>query len=391
MASGCKTVYRRLWDGDNVIAEIVEEPGKTNEFVNVWGLDILGSLSESGGVGALLCVRTKEGVFFPIQDSIGNVAAYISTNGDVVAKFAYGPFGEFVSEEGPLAGLFDIRYASKTWCPYTKQVEFERRRYFPVVGRFISRDPLGESETGTLYSYAGNDPINNWDYLGLLKDSDVETRCNNILSSRQNKKGWKYISGGQITEEGKTACENRYHQILSDVWNEQLRPLLSQAQLYPRSCEPVAVQCRCCGYHTNFTTKGWSATFASFSNQSGKPQITICWDNIFRFNRNLSQEITHETTHYLQFCSGRGPNQRTCKDSLKREIEARICANQCESFDECFKLALWSSCKSVSGFCTKGSDAKDAIKAVDKWYKEKIKGNPMTFCVFVPEPPIPNP
>jgi RHS repeat-associated protein len=40
------------------------------------------------------------------------------------------------------------------------------REYNPVAGRFLSPDPLGQSASWDLYSYAGGDPINNIDCTG---------------------------------------------------------------------------------------------------------------------------------------------------------------------------------------------------------------------------------
>lgn len=34
--------------------------------------------------------------------------------------------------------------------------------------KWLSRDPLGEAGGLNLYGFVGNDPVNNWDYLGLV-------------------------------------------------------------------------------------------------------------------------------------------------------------------------------------------------------------------------------
>ena len=406
MVSSRETIYRFLWDENNIVAEIIEQPGTTNVCVNVWGLDIEGSLSESGGVGALLCVRTDNNVFYPIHDSLGNISSYVSTNGGIVAHFKYGPFGELVSEEGDLADMFPFRYASKHWCPYTKLVEFERRRYSPILGRFLSRDPMGELKNMNLYAYAVNDPVNRWDYLGLIDESDlddvqniedIQRQCDDFIRSRDGEGGWIIIPDGRLSlsTAGKTNCENEYHRILADTNIEKLQSLIQQRKMYPHTCDHLELQCKCCDYQMNVGTGRPRGVSGSYSNNRNKPQLTLCWNSIKIKRKNgkndLTEVITHEMTHFLQHCSGFGPNKRTCEDSLKREIEARKCAGQCKSFGECFERSLGSSCKGNKGFCSQGIMARESYETVKDWFKNKHNGIPTEFCDFVPEPPIPNP
>jgi RHS repeat-associated protein len=43
------------------------------------------------------------------------------------------------------------------------------RQYDPQTGRWLSRDPIGESGGANLYGFAGNDGIDWWDFLGAKK------------------------------------------------------------------------------------------------------------------------------------------------------------------------------------------------------------------------------
>ncbi len=55
------------------------------------------------------------------------------------------------------------------------------RYYDPVTGRWPSRDPIGENgQTGeyNVYSFAKNDGVGKWDYLGLhCRDCDAEEKA----------------------------------------------------------------------------------------------------------------------------------------------------------------------------------------------------------------------
>ena len=44
--------------------------------------------------------------------------------------------------------------------------------YNARLGRWLSRDPIGEAGGFNLYAYCGNDPVNRWDYLGLDESSE---------------------------------------------------------------------------------------------------------------------------------------------------------------------------------------------------------------------------
>jgi hypothetical protein len=48
--------------------------------------------------------------------------------------------------------------------------------YNPQLGRWLSRDPLGEAGGFNLYAYCGNDPVNKHDPLGLMTPNDWEAK-----------------------------------------------------------------------------------------------------------------------------------------------------------------------------------------------------------------------
>ena len=58
---------------------------------------------------------------------------------------------------------FSTEYQDETGLVY-----FGYRYYSPDLGRFLSRDPLGETASGVnLYAFAGNDPVNHRELYGL--------------------------------------------------------------------------------------------------------------------------------------------------------------------------------------------------------------------------------
>ena len=44
---------------------------------------------------------------------------------------------------------------------------YNLRYYSPILGRWLSRDPIGEAGGSNLYAMTSNNPVNLWDSLGL--------------------------------------------------------------------------------------------------------------------------------------------------------------------------------------------------------------------------------
>ena len=126
-----------------------------------------GTEQGAGGVGGLLAVSVDGQYYFPCSDHNGNVMAYVSESGAIVAQYTYTPFGEVMSAAGPMAGVFRLRFSTKYQDEATGLYYYGYRFYDPAMMRFISRDPIEEQGGLNLYGFVGNDPVNRWDSLGL--------------------------------------------------------------------------------------------------------------------------------------------------------------------------------------------------------------------------------
>jgi len=60
------------------------------------------------------------------------------------------------------------KYQTKEASADTGLVYFGARYYNPLIGRFITPDPLGMVDGANVYLYCGNDPVNKIDFWGLL-------------------------------------------------------------------------------------------------------------------------------------------------------------------------------------------------------------------------------
>jgi len=140
----------------------------------VWGLDLSGTMGGAGGVGGLLWLTLHTvsgpaaGTHFAAYDGNGNVVALVSaTTGNETARYEYGPFGEPVRVTGPAAALSPFRFSTKRTDSTTDLVLYEYRAYSPTLGRWLSRDPVGEMGGWALYGFVGNSPLTRIDPNGL--------------------------------------------------------------------------------------------------------------------------------------------------------------------------------------------------------------------------------
>lgn len=138
-----------------------------------WGLDIARSMTDAGGVGALLQIadHASAKAYLPAYDGNGNITALFDAdtaqNGACVATYEYSPYGEFLRTEGTYAKDNPFRFSTKFTDEETGLVYYDRRYYSPSQGRFLGRDPKNEKGGLNLYGFCRNNGINLWDVLGM--------------------------------------------------------------------------------------------------------------------------------------------------------------------------------------------------------------------------------
>ena len=82
-------------------------------------------------------------------------------------RYSYDPYGAVTPSDTSTGFTNPYQYtgreADRPWLYY-----YRARYYSPVLGGFISEDPLGfGGGQASFYSYVGGDPVNNIDPLGL--------------------------------------------------------------------------------------------------------------------------------------------------------------------------------------------------------------------------------
>jgi len=109
-----------------------------------------------------------------LQDRLFNVAALTDTDGAIVERTWYEPYGQPTNrresdDDETTASHFGN---PMLFCGYRYDDETElyhvRNRYqHPTLGRWISRDPIGYGDGTNLYEYVGSGPTNETDPEGL--------------------------------------------------------------------------------------------------------------------------------------------------------------------------------------------------------------------------------
>ena len=168
-----------VYDGWRVIMELdgLNSDAVTRKFT--WGLDLSGSVEGAGGIGGLLAaedtagttVATDDRSFIYFYELNGNVGQSVETTtgtdyGTIAAKYEYDPYGKRINTASP--GEYDqpYRFSTKPVDDETGLGCWGYRYYSYDLGRWVSRDPIGERGGNNLYGYVGNGSVLRVDGLG---------------------------------------------------------------------------------------------------------------------------------------------------------------------------------------------------------------------------------
>ena len=111
---------------------------------------------------------TAEGVtYYLTYDQVGSLRVVADSAGNVIKRIEYDSFGNIIADTNEAVAI-PFGFAGGLHDRDTGLVRFGFRDYYPDVGRWTAKDPIGFVGGDTdLYGYVLNDPVNLADPNGL--------------------------------------------------------------------------------------------------------------------------------------------------------------------------------------------------------------------------------
>lgn len=141
---------------------------RDNAWIDLNALTEVGTRYLFGnGIDHLIGRQTPtSGTEWYIVNVLRNVVAVVGASGNLASHFTYAAYGEAVEKE--FRGIKSrYRFTCREDDSDLSLMYFRARYYSPLVGRFVSQDPLRFSiPDANLYGYVENSPLNRLDPTG---------------------------------------------------------------------------------------------------------------------------------------------------------------------------------------------------------------------------------
>lgn len=147
---------RYVWAGEQLVREMMVTDARTTQAQDYLYLP---------GTYTPVATRVDDHIYYYHTDHLGTPRRMTDSTGNVVWAADYSAFGLARPTVKTIKNClrFPGQYADEE-----TGLHYNRFRYYaPALGRYLSRDPLTYLSGLNFYTYAGNNPINNADPLGL--------------------------------------------------------------------------------------------------------------------------------------------------------------------------------------------------------------------------------
>ena len=151
--------HRYVYDGMKLLATYNAKSSfaKINSFLwQPFGLDVP------------LIMTYNSTVYGYLVDANKNVLGLFNPSKSRVATYLYGPFGQKLSESGTIAANNPLQFSSEQFDADLGLIYYNYRYYLPAIGKWLTKDPIGERGGWNLYAFCRNNAINRWDKNGTV-------------------------------------------------------------------------------------------------------------------------------------------------------------------------------------------------------------------------------
>jgi RHS repeat-associated protein len=158
------------------------------------------------------------------------MAEELDNGGDLIASHDYCADGNAnithtTSDGGSVKGAF--RFSTK-YMDHEVETRggiyyYGYRHYSPELGRWLSRDPIGEEGGVNLYGMVGNDAVNSWDVLGL---EWTKINCSGVSEAVGGSAYALFVASAKVSISGEVCdcCDTETKEVKpKDTWNVTVR------------------------------------------------------------------------------------------------------------------------------------------------------------------------
>jgi len=170
--NGVTTWY--LWDRTSVVAEYNSTGSRARRYAYLPDTFVPTQMEDSNGV------------YDVHMDGLQTPRFLTDASEAKVWEIVYQAYGDAVFSEDPDGNgdpvVVDQRLPGQYYDAESGLYYNQARYYDPIIGRYVSADPIGLEAGVNLYAYALNNPINNIDPHGLQVPGSCHLQCNDICS-----------------------------------------------------------------------------------------------------------------------------------------------------------------------------------------------------------------